>query len=236
MLCHCANFACSIAPEYVRPVLELGLTGGIGSGKSTVAELLVSRGAVLVDADAIVRQVQEPGKPVFVAMVERWGDGIVDEDGTLDRQAVANIVFHDEEELKTLNDLVHPAVIEEMTRQREAQRETDNTVISDIPLLVESNHADLGGVIVVDVPVELQVERLMDYRGFDEDDARARIANQSSREDRLAVANFVVDNSGDLVALLVEADRCWEWIQTLPRPEPGAPVRQVTSKRSSKPS
>jgi dephospho-CoA kinase len=213
-------------------VLELGLTGGIGSGKSTVAQGLVARGAILVDADAIVRLVQQPSMPVFEAMVERWGQCIVAEDGTLARQAVANIVFHDEAELKALNALVHPAIIEEMTRQREAQRGTDTTVISDIPLLVESTHEDLGGVIVVDVPVELQVDRLMAHRSFAEDDARARIASQSSREDRLEVADFVVDNSGDLEALEAEVDRCWEWIATLDRPELDAPIREVTSKRS----
>jgi dephospho-CoA kinase len=117
-------------------VIEIGLTGGIGSGKSTVAELLVARGAVLVDADAIVREVQQPGTPVFLAMVERFGPGIVAADGTLDRPAVAAIVFADPDQLAALNGIVHPAVTDEMTARRERLAATDATVILDIPLLV----------------------------------------------------------------------------------------------------
>ena len=130
-------------------MLEIGLTGSIGSGKSTVATLLVERGAVLLDADAIVREIQEPGTPVFAAMVERWGDGIVTDDGTLDRQAVADRVFGDADELTALNAIVHPVVADEMTRRREALAGTDATVILDIPLLVESGHEGLAGIIVV---------------------------------------------------------------------------------------
>ena len=139
-------------------MIEIGLTGGIGSGKSTVADLLVERGAVLIDADRIVRQLQAPGGSVFAAMVERWGDTIVAADGTLDRQAVADIVFNDEDELKALNDLVHPAVGEEMKQQREAVMGTDAVVVLDIPLLVRADgtsdkdrYANLAGIVVVDV-------------------------------------------------------------------------------------
>jgi dephospho-CoA kinase len=208
-------------------VIEIGLTGGIGSGKSTVAGLLVERGAVLIDADAIVREVQVPGSPVFQAMVERFGPGIVAHDGTLDRAAVAAVVFADPDELEALNGIVHPAVTAEMTRRRESYAGTDATLILDIPLLVESKHKGLAGVIVVDVDPEVAVGRLVRHRGFSEDDARARISRQASREDRLAIADFVVDNSGDLTALRDEVDRCWQWIMSLPRPEPGRAVKPI---------
>ena len=208
-------------------MIEIGLTGGIGSGKSTVAELLVARGAVLVDADAIVREVQQPGTPVFLAMVERFGPGIVAADGTLDRPAVAAIVFADPDQLAALNGIVHPAVTDEMTARRERLAATDATVILDIPLLVESKYGGLAGIIVVDVDPELAVERLVQHRGFSEEDARARIGRQASRDERLAVADFVIDNSGDLASLGAQVDACWSWIESLPRPEPGAAVDPI---------
>ena len=211
-------------------MLEIGLTGGIGSGKSTVAALLTERGAVLLDADAIVRELQEPGTPVFVAMVERWGDGIVAADGALDRQAVADRVFGDADELAALNTMVHPAVADEMTRRREALADTDATVILDIPLLVESGHEGLAGVVVVDVDPEVAVQRLVAHRGFSEDDARGRIARQASREDRLARADLVVDNSGTVADLSAEVDRVWAWIEGLERPEPGGAVTRIGSR------
>ncbi len=159
-------------------VIEIGLTGGIGSGKSTVADLLVERGAVLIDADRIVRELQAPGGSVFAGMVERWGEAIVSADGSLDRQAVAEIVFNDEDELKALNDLVHPAVGEEMKAQREAVLGTEAIVVLDIPLLVRADgtsdkdrYANLSGIVVVDVDTEIAVERLVEFRGFSEDDA-----------------------------------------------------------------
>ncbi len=211
-------------------MLEIGLTGGIGSGKSTVAALLTERGAVLLDADAIVRELQEPGTPVFVAMVKRWGDGIVAADGALDRQAVADRVFGDADELAALNTIVHPAVADEMTRRREALADTDATVILDIPLLVESGHEGLAGVVVVDVDPEVAVQRLVAHRGFSEDDARGRIARQASREDRLARADLVVDNSGTVADLSAEVDRVWAWIEGLERPEPGGAVTRIGSR------
>ena len=186
-----------------------------------MANLLVAHGAELVDADAIVRELQAPGGAVLVAMAEHFGDQILAEDGTLDRQAVADIVFTDKDQLEALNKITHPAVSREMRDRRYAFVDTDATVILDIPLLVESGHKDLGGVIVVDTPVDLAVERLMTHRGFSEDDARARMANQVSREKRLEKADFVVDNSGTLAELEAQVDRCWAWIATLERPEPG---------------
>ena len=211
-------------------MLEIGLTGGIGSGKSTVAALLVKRGAVLLDADAIVRELQEPGTPVFVAMVERWGDDIVAADGGLNRQAVADRAFGDADELEALNAIVHPAVADEMTRRRKALAGTDATVILDIPLLVESGHEGLGGVIVVDVDPDVAVGRLVTHRGFTEDDARGRMARQASREDRLARADVVIDNSGTVADLFAEVGLAWAWIEGLERPVPGEAVTRIGSR------
>ncbi len=211
-------------------MLEIGLTGGIGSGKSTVAALLVERGAELLDADAIVRELQEPGTSVFTAMVALWGDDIVATDGGLDRQAVADRVFGDADELAALNAIVHPAVADEMTRRREALAGTDVTLILDIPLLVESGHEGLGGVIVVDVDPEVAVQRLVTHRGFSADDARGRIARQASREDRLAKADMVVDNSGSLADLEAQVDRVQSWIDTLDRPSSDQPVIRIGSR------
>ena len=214
-------------------MLEIGLTGSIGSGKSTVATLLVERGAVLLDADAIVREIQEPGTPVFAAMVGRWGDGIVTDDGTLDRQAVADRGFGDPDELAALNAIVHPVVADEMTRRREALAGTDVTVILDIPLLVESGYEGLAGIIVVDVDPELAVERLITHRGFTETDARERIARQASRTDRLARADVVVDNSGSLEDLVAQVDRVQVWLDALDRPPLDQPVNRIGSHSES---
>ena len=214
-------------------MLEIGLTGSIGSGKSTVAALLAERGAVLLDADAIVREVQEPGTPVFIAMVEYWGDDIVADDGTLDRQAVADRVFGDADELAVLNAIVHPAVADEMTRRRRALASTDATVILDIPLLVESGYEGLAGIIVVDVDPELAVERLVTHRGFTETDARGRIARQASRTDRLARADVVVDNSGSLNDLVAQVDLVQAWLEKLDRPPLGQPVDRIGSHSES---
>jgi dephospho-CoA kinase len=208
----------------VRGVLEVGLTGGIGSGKSTVGARLVAKGAVLIDADVIVREQQQPGTPVLAAMVARFGERILAADGSLDRAAVASIVFGAPAQLEALNEIVHPAVVDEMTRRRQALSGSDATVVLDIPLLVESGYEGLGGIIVVDVDPEVAVARLRQQRGFTEDDARARVARQASRADRLAVADFVIDNGGDLAQLHAEVDGCWEWIRQLPRPAPGGPV------------
>lgn len=194
---------------------EFGLTGGIGSGKSSVAERLVALGAGLVDADATVKALQRPGEAVFEAMVDHFGPEIVGDDGELDRPAIAAIVFNDEDQLKALNKIVHPAVRISMQEQRDDLARTHRVVILDIPLLVEgsSAYADLAGVIVVDVPIETAVERLVEFRGFDETDARARISSQVSRKERTKLADFVVDNSGDLDALDAQVFACWEWIE-----------------------
>jgi dephospho-CoA kinase len=177
-------------------MLLVGLTGGIGSGKSTVSAALATRGAVVIDADAIVHELQSPGQVVLAEMVELLGDGILHADGTLNRQAVADVVFQDKEKLTALGAIVHPRVSEELLRRVAEQTETDHVVILDIPLLAESGWDGIAGTIVVDLDPEVAIGRLIEFRGFDEADARNRIANQASREDRLAGATWVVDNSG----------------------------------------
>ena len=195
----------------------VGLTGGIGSGKSTVSAKLAARGAVILDADAITREVQQPGSPVIEELVATFGPTIVDGHGALIRQALADIVFTDSDALKKLNAIVHPAVGKEMNRRMVEQRTSDNVVILDIPLLTENPREGLQGRIVVDVPVETQVQRLVAFRGFDETDARARIAKQASREQRLAAADFVIDNSGTPDDLDPQIDRLWLWLNELPQ-------------------
>jgi dephospho-CoA kinase len=198
-------------------VILVGLTVGIGSGKSTISSLLEGKGAVIIDADAIVREVQLPGSSVLAELAEKFGSEVLAADGSLDRQAVANIVFTDPDALKALNAIVHPAVGKEMNRRMIEQRTTDHVVVLDIPLLTENPREGLQGKIVVDVPVEVQVERLVKYRGFDEADARARISRQATREQRLATADFVVDNSGDLADLQPQIDKLWQWLNSLPQ-------------------
>ena len=197
-------------------MLVIGLTGGIGSGKSTVSALLAAKGAVVVDADAIVRKVQQPGTPVFAAMVERFGPGIVAPGGTLDRAAVADLVFGDAEALADLNAIVHPAVGAEIARRMEALAATDEVVVLDVPLLVESRNAyPVAGLLVVDVDPEVAVRRLVEHRGMREDDVRARMSRQAGRDERLARADRVVDNSGTLDDLSAQVDAAWAWIEGL---------------------
>jgi dephospho-CoA kinase len=195
-------------------MLLLGLTGGIGSGKSTVSAELARRGAIVIDADLVVRELQSPGGAVLAAMVELFGDGILAEDGTLNRQAVADIVFNDAEQLKALNAIVHPKVGEEIDGRIEAQRESDNVVVLDVPLLVESKAYETEGIIVVDTDPELAIQRLVEFRGFNADDARARMKLQATREERRAVAAFIVPNDGTQEELMTKIDECWNWIQS----------------------
>ena len=194
-------------------MLLLGLTGGIGSGKSTVSAELARRGAIVIDADLVVRELQSPGGGVLAAMVELFGDGILADDGTLNRQAVADIVFNDAEQLKALNAVVHPKVGEEIDGRIEAQRASDNVVVLDVPLLVESKAYETEGIIVVDTDPEIAVERLVESRGFKADDARARMKLQATREERRAVAAFIVPNDGSQEELMTHIDKCWDWIQ-----------------------
>jgi len=203
----------------LRAVLVVGLTGGIGSGKSTVSRLLAERGAVIIDADAITRELQQPGTEVLGAMVERFGDGILAVDGTLDRQAVADRVFADPEALADLNAIVHPAVGAEIADRLAAAADAPTprgaacpVVILDIPLLVETGRSDVAAVLVVDATEADQLSRLVDQRGLARADAEARMARQASRSERLARADHVVDNTGDLDHLTTEVDRAWAWL------------------------
>ena len=201
-------------------MILVGLTGGMGAGKSSVSALLAARGAVIVDADAITRELQEPGTPVFTAIVDRFGPGVVASDGSLDRQALADIVFADPDELADLNGIVHPAVGAELVERLRQEAETGHVVILDVPLLVESGRSDMAGLIVVDVDPDLAVRRLVEHRNVPEADARARMARQATREERLAKADFVIDNSGTKEDLEAQVDAVWKWIQTLEAAEP----------------
>ncbi len=209
-------------------MIELALTGGIGSGKSTVGHSLAARGAHLVDADAIVRELQQPGQPVFEALVERFGEEVLTAGGELDRAALAKVVFADPEQLERLNAVVHPAVRAEMSARRRALADAladkgDAIVILDIPLLAETASggreveelSGIAGVIVVDALPATVVRRLKERRGMSEEDTRARMASQVDSEERLALADFVVSNDGTLDDLEREIDRCWRWMQSL---------------------
>lgn len=194
----------------------IGLTGGIGAGKSTVSSALAARGAFVIDADAITRELQQPGTHVFDAMVKRFGTGIVAMDGTLDRPAVADLVFPDPAALADLNAIVHPAVGAEIARRLGDQAESDHVVILDVPLLVESGRDDMGGTIVVDCDPDIAVARLVAHRGFREQDARNRISRQAGRAERLARADFVIHNDGAPSELAPQIEACWAWIQEVP--------------------
>lgn len=203
-------------------MILLGLTGGIGSGKSTVSALLAERGAVIIDADAIVKELQEPGQPLLKELVAEFGESVIRPDGSLDRAALAQVAFGDKEKLAALNKIVHPAVGAEMNRRLQAQRDTGNVVVLDIPLLAENPRKGLCGVIVVDVPVDVAVARLVEFRGFAESDARARVASQTSRDKRMEIADKVIDNSGDMESLVSQVNEVWDWARTLPPAAPDA--------------
>tara|TARA_B100000929_G_scaffold71604_2_gene54887 strand:- start:1570 stop:2208 length:639 start_codon:yes stop_codon:yes gene_type:complete len=212
-------------------LLEIGLTGGIGSGKSTAAAGFVRHGAALIDADQIVRDLQQPGEKVFEEMLSKWGSGILTSDGQLDRQLVANIVFSNPEELTVLNEIVHPAVREEMTIRRRVHLDTDNTVILEIPLLVESGYRNFDAIVVVDVDTEIAVERLVKHRSFEEEDARKRIEKQVSRDSRTEIADYVIKNNSSIEAFEQEINKCWEWIESIERPEIGRELPSLISKQ-----
>ena len=197
-------------------MILVGLTGGIGSGKSTVSSLLAERGAVIVDADAITRELQRPGQPVLAAIVDRFGRDVLTDGGELNRPALAAIVFADPDALADLNRIVHPAVGAEVARRIEAARGSDDVVVLAIPLLAENPRKGLAATIVVDTPVEVAVDRLVTQRGMAEADAQARIARQATREERAAKADQIVDNSGDQAGLRAQVDELWTWLLTLP--------------------
>ncbi|MEU9029557.1 dephospho-CoA kinase [Streptomyces sp. NPDC048383] len=191
-------------------MLKVGLTGGIGAGKSEVSRLLAGYGAVVVDADRIAREVVEPGTPGLAAVVEAFGRSVLTPDGALDRPALGAIVFADPDKLRTLNAIVHP-LVGARSAELEGAAGPDAIVVHDVPLLTENGLASLYDlVVVVDASPETQLARLTARRGMTEDDARARMAAQATREQRLAVATLVIDNDGPLEALEPQVRAVWD--------------------------
>ncbi len=191
----------------------VGLTGGIGSGKSTVARLLAERGAVVVDADQVAREIVEPGEPALVEIADRFGPEVIAEDGTLDRATVAATVFADPEARRDLEAITHPRIADRIAMRiaaAQADEEADGRsriVVVDHPLLVESGAAaSYPTVIVVVAPEQVRIRRLVEHRGMDEADARARLATQADDDARRAVATHVVDNGGSLDDLVAQVD------------------------------
>ena len=199
----------------------IGLTGAIGSGKSSVSALFERKGAIIIDGDGIAKQLQQKGSTTLQKMVDEFGD-ILLESGELDRAKVAKLVFGDAEMLKHLNAIMHPAIGVEILRQIESNMTTDNIVVLDMPLLVENPRDGLSGLVVVDVDPEVAIARLVQFRNMNEEDARRRMASQASREDRLKVADRIIDNSGDLGSLGSQVDDVWDWFATLPNAQQGA--------------
>lgn len=190
--------------------LRLGLTGGIASGKSTVSRIFAELGAIIIDSDVLAREVVAPGTEGLAEVVKAFGDEILTEAGEMDRAKVGVIVFADPTMRKVLEQVIHPRVFLRALEIDEAAGEHD-VVINDIPLLVETNQADrFDAVVVVDVPTELQVERMVRDRGMTVEEAQGRIAAQASREQRLAVATYVIENTGTLAALHDRVREVWE--------------------------
>ncbi|MFF8018193.1 dephospho-CoA kinase [Streptomyces sp. NPDC007929] len=190
-------------------MLKVGLTGGIGAGKSEVSRLLVACGAVLIDADRIAREVVAPGTPGLAAVVEAFGEEILAADGSLDRPRLGAIVFSDAEKLATLNAIVHP-LVGARSREREEAAAEDAVVLHDVPLLTENGLAPLYDlVIVVDAAPETQLDRLVRLRGMTEEDARARMAAQATREQRREIADIVIDNDVPLEELERRVKDVW---------------------------
>ena len=176
--------------------MRVGLTGGVASGKSTVSAILADLGAVVIDADLLAREVVAPGTEGLAAVVEEFGPGVLTADGALDRPKVGALVFADPERRRALEAIIHPRV-RAMAAELEAAAPPGAVVVHDIPLLAETGQAaGFDAVVVVDVPDDVQVDRMVRLRGLSEEDARARIAAQASREERLAVATYVVENTG----------------------------------------
>jgi len=190
----------------------VALTGGIASGKSTIARRLAEHGAVVVDADQVVRDVQRPGSPVLAAIAAEFGNRMLGEDGSLDRAALGSRVFGDPDAVARLNAIVHPAVRTESKRQFDEAlaRDPDAVVLYDVPLLAEARLGDPWDLIVVaHAPVAVRTQRLVAFRGLSEKDAAARIASQVTDEERLRIADVVIDTSGALEHTLAQTDELW---------------------------
>ncbi|GAA2094892.1 dephospho-CoA kinase [Kitasatospora saccharophila] len=194
-------------------MLRIGLTGGIGAGKSEVSRQLAARGAVIVDSDVIAREVVAAGTPGLAAVAAGFGPGVLLPDGTLDRPALGRVVFADPVRLAELNAIVHP-LVRARSAELEAAAGPDAIVVHDVPLLAENGLAPLYDlVVVIDVPDAERLRRLVELRGMAEDEARARMAAQASREERLAIADLVLDNSGDLEQLTDRVDGLWRELE-----------------------
>ncbi|MGH9022000.1 MAG: dephospho-CoA kinase [Acidimicrobiia bacterium] len=203
----------------------VGLTGGIGSGKSTVAALLTKCGALVVDADALAREALEPGRPAYAAVVARFGDAILEpavpgKAARIDRPGLARLVFSDAAALAELNGIVHPRVGEEVAH-RIAQAGPDQIVVVDVPLLVEAARQGYDAVVVVEAPEATRLERLR-RRGLDEADARRRMSAQASDEERRRVADFILDNGGSRESLRGEVELLWTELSGLRKRGPAA--------------
>ena len=194
--------------------MRVGLTGGIGSGKSTVAGMLADHGAIVIDADVIARRIVEPGSPVLARLADEFGADIVDDDGTLKRALLAERAFASDRATRHLNEITHPA-IRELAEVELAEAEAGaSVVVYEMPLLVETGQVSLvDAVIVVDMQPETQIERAV-ARGLDTDDVRSRMARQASRDQRLAAADHVIDNSGELAATAEQVDRIWRILES----------------------
>ena len=195
-------------------MLVVGLTGGVGAGKSTVSDLLADHGAVIVDADAIAHAVVEPGTSGFQQILDAFGDEVLYYDGMLDRKALAALVFRDDAARKQLESIIHP-LVRQQSDLMTALADDDAIVVHDVPLLAETARFEAYDVIVVvDAPEDVRIARLLQSRGWDVSTAQARINAQASREDRLAIADEVIVNTGDVGELKDQVDQLWERLVT----------------------
>lgn len=192
-------------------VMLIGLTGGIGAGKSTVAKLFEERGVPIVDADAIARDVVKPGQPALAELVEHFGDSILGAAGELNRGKLAEVAFADAESHEALNAIMHPAVSAETAKRIDALRGDHSVIVHDVPLLVEAGLAgNYDLTVLVDTPAEVRLQRLIELRGMDSEDAKKRIAAQATDEQRRAVCDVALDNSGDIEHLRAQFEQMWE--------------------------
>jgi dephospho-CoA kinase len=190
--------------------MRVGLTGGIGAGKSLVSVLLAEHGAVVIDYDLLAREAVAVGTPALAAIVARFGPGVVLPDGTLDRPALGAVVFGDEDARRDLESITHPA-IGALAWERDGAAPDGAVIVHDHPLLVETGLAELMDmVVVVDAPEEVQIDRLVRLRRMSEADARSRMGAQATREDRIAAADVVIDNSGSVEELVPQVDALWQ--------------------------